>query len=63
VAGVDAIGLGSDFDGIIETPDGLTDVSAYPLLLAELAGRGWPDADLGKLTWHNALRVMRESLR
>jgi membrane dipeptidase len=63
LAGIDAVGLGSDFDGIVETPDGLGDVSAYPRLLAELAGRGWSDADLGKLTWHNALRVMRETLR
>jgi membrane dipeptidase len=59
VAGVDAVGLGSDFDGIIETPDGLTGVETYPTLLAELADRGWSDADLGKLTWHNTLRVLR----
>ena len=59
VAGVDAVGLGSDFDGIIETPDGLTGVETYPNLLVELARRGWSDADLGKLTWHNALRVLR----
>jgi membrane dipeptidase len=59
VAGVDAVGLGSDFDGIIETPDGLTGVETYPNLLEELAGRGWSDADLGKLTWHNTLRVLR----
>ena len=63
LAGVDAVGLGGDFDGVIETPDGLGDVSAYPRLLAELAARGWSDADLGKLTWHNAIRVMRETLR
>jgi membrane dipeptidase len=59
VAGVDCVGLGGDFDGIASTPDGLTDVAGYPLLLDELAGRGWSDADLGKLTWHNALRVLR----
>jgi membrane dipeptidase len=34
-------------------------VSGYPALLAELASRGWSDADLAKLTWHNALRVLR----
>ena len=34
-------------------------MSAYPNLLTELARRGWSDADLGKLTWHNALRVLR----
>ena len=61
VAGVDCVGLGGDFDGILTTPDGLPDVSGYPALLAELATRGWSDADLAKLTWHNALRVLRET--
>jgi membrane dipeptidase len=59
VAGVDHIGLGSDFDGTVATPDGLPGVDSYPALLAELADRGWSDADLAKLTWHNALRVIR----
>lgn len=59
VAGVDAVGIGGDFDGVVETPDGVRDVSGYPTLLAELATRGWSDTDLGKLTWHNALRVLR----
>jgi membrane dipeptidase len=63
VAGVGAVGIGGDFDGTVGLPDGLNDVSAYPALLAELAGRGWSDADLGKLTWHNAMRVMRATLR
>lgn len=61
VAGVDAVGLGSDFDGIVAAPDGLADVAGYPALLAELSGRGWSDADLQKLTWHNALRVLRDT--
>ncbi|HEY2674465.1 MAG TPA: dipeptidase [Rugosimonospora sp.] len=63
VAGLDCVGLGSDFDGIAATPDGLADVAGYPNLLAELSGRGWPDSDLAKLTWHNALRVIRETAR
>jgi membrane dipeptidase len=61
VAGVDCVGLGGDFDGIASTPDGLDDVAAYPRLLAELARRGWSDGDLAKLTWFNALRVLRET--
>ena len=61
VAGVDAVGLGSDFDGMVGAPDGLGDVSAFPNLLAELAERGWSDAELGKLTWRNALRVLRDT--
>jgi membrane dipeptidase len=59
VAGVDCVGLGGDFDGVGSLPDGLPDVTGYPALLAELARRGWTDADLGKLTWHNAIRVLR----
>jgi membrane dipeptidase len=58
VAGVDHVGLGSDFDGIEDTPVGLTNVSCYPALLAELARRGWSDEDLAKLAGENILRVM-----
>lgn len=58
-AGLDAVGLGGDFDGITRTPDGLPDVSGYPNLLAELATRGWSDPDLGKLCYGNAIRVLR----
>jgi len=61
VAGIDHVGLGGDFDGTSELPDGLDGVHAYPNLLAELASRGWPDTDLAKLTWHNALRVLRDT--
>jgi len=61
VAGVDHIGLGGDFDGTDELPAGLEDVSGYPRLLAELAGRGWSEAELEKLTGRNMLRVLRES--
>ncbi|MFF5290507.1 dipeptidase [Paractinoplanes globisporus] len=63
IAGVDHIGLGGDFDGTTELPEGLTDVAGYPLLLAELASRGWSEADLGKLAGRNVLRVLRESER
>jgi membrane dipeptidase len=59
VAGVDHIGIGGDFDGTSFTPDGLDDVSGYPNLIAELLGRGWSEADLAKLTWGNAVRVLR----
>jgi membrane dipeptidase len=59
VAGIDHIGIGGDFDGTPYTPDGLDDVSAYPNLVAELLTRGWSEADLAKLTWGNAVRVLR----
>ena len=58
VAGVDHVGIGSDFDGITETVDGLGDVSTFPALFAELARRGWKAADLRKLAGENILRVM-----
>lgn len=58
VAGVDHIGIGGDYDGTAFLPDGLGDVSGYPNLIAELVDRGWSDADLAKLTWQNAVRVL-----
>ncbi|MFI1972915.1 membrane dipeptidase [Streptomyces cinnamoneus] len=59
VAGVDHVGLGGDYDGTAFTPEGLSDVSGYPNLIAELLRRGWSDSDLAKLTWQNAVRVLR----
>ncbi len=59
VAGVDHIGLGSDFDGIDHGPVGLEDVSKFPDLFAELIRRGWKDGDLKKLAGLNMLRVIR----
>ena len=59
VAGVDAVGLGGDFDGTEVLPTDLPDVSAYPVLFAELRRRGWADSDLRKLAWDNAMRVLR----
>ncbi|MFL5994250.1 MAG: dipeptidase [Streptomyces sp.] len=58
VAGVDHIGIGGDYDGTAFTPDGLSDVSGYPNLIAELLDRGWSKPDLAKLTWQNAVRVL-----
>jgi membrane dipeptidase len=61
VAGVNCVGLGSDFDGIAATPQGLDGVDKYPALLEELARRGWSDGDLGKVAGGNLLRVMRDA--
>ncbi len=64
IAGVDHVGLGSDYDGVGETlPQGLADVSTYPALLAELMRRGWSDADVAKLAGGNVLRVMEAAER
>jgi len=61
VAGVDHVGIGSDFDGIPEAPVGLEGVDKFPALLAELARRGWSDAELAKVAGANLLRVMGQA--
>jgi membrane dipeptidase len=61
VAGVDAVGLGGDFDGTQFVTEGLTDVAGYPALFAALEGRGWSRDDLAKLAGRNALRVLRDA--
>jgi membrane dipeptidase len=61
VAGIDCVGIGSDFDGIPNTPQGLDGVDKFPALLKELARRGWTDEELGKVAGGNMLRVMREA--
>jgi membrane dipeptidase len=63
VAGIDHIGIGSDFDGAPTMPEGLQDVSRYPTLFEELAGRGYADEDLMKIAGRNVLRIMREAER
>jgi membrane dipeptidase len=61
VAGVDHVGLGSDFDGIPETPEGLESVDRFPGLLQELERRGWSDAELAKVAGDNLLRVLSQT--
>ena len=63
VAGVDCVGIGSDFDGIDEVPVGLEDVSKFPDLIAELLRRGWSELDVKKVAGLNTLRVLREAER
>ncbi len=59
VAGVDHVGIGSDFDGVDNAlPQGLGGVDTYPALLAELLHRGWSDADVAKVAGGNILRAM-----
>jgi membrane dipeptidase len=61
VAGIDHVGIGGDYDGTDQLPDGLRDVSCYPALIAELLDRGWSEADCGQLASGNILRVMHEA--
>jgi membrane dipeptidase len=58
VAGIDHIGLGGDYDGFDDFPEGLDDVSGYPRVLDRLAERGWSAEEIGKLTGGNLLRVL-----
>jgi membrane dipeptidase len=60
VAGIDHVGLGSDFDGIESAPKGMEDVSKLPDLVRELARRGYSEQDLKKILGGNVLRVMRQ---
>jgi membrane dipeptidase len=57
--GVEHVGIGGDFDGNDEWPEGLSDVSMYPNLFAELIRRGWKDAELEQLAGRNVLRALR----
>ena len=59
IAGVDHVGIGSDFDGIPCAPEGLEDVSKFPNLTRKLLEAGLSAADIGKIYGGNLLRVMR----
>ena len=61
VAGIDHVGIGGDYDGISTVPDGLEDVSKYPMLTAELIRRGYTDEEVMKVLGLNVLRVMRSA--
>jgi membrane dipeptidase len=61
VAGVDHVGIGSDFDGITMWPVGLDDVSSYPRLTEELLRRGYSEADIHKILGGNVLRAFRQA--
>jgi membrane dipeptidase len=60
VAGIDHVGIGSDYEGFKNPPAGLEDVTCYPALLAELQKRGYNKTDLKKVAGENLLRVMRD---
>jgi len=61
VAGIDHVGIGSDFDGVPRLPDQLEDVSTYPRITQELLNRGYSEADIHKLLGTNMLRVLRKA--
>ena len=61
VAGIDYVGLGSDFDGITKTPRQLDDVSMYPFITQEMLNRGYKPEQIHKMMSGNILRVMRRA--
>ena len=61
VAGIDHIGIGGDYDGSAAMPTGLSDVSGYPALFAELLTRGWTEPDCAALAGGNLLRVLQDA--
>ncbi len=61
VAGIEHVGIGGDFDGCDPMPVGLTDVSGYPALVAELLDRSWSEAEVAALARDNVLRVLRDA--
>jgi membrane dipeptidase len=61
LAGVDHIGIGSDYDGNDNWPTGLEDVSKFPNLIAELVRRGWSDEDILKVMGGNVLRALEQA--
>jgi membrane dipeptidase len=63
IAGIDAVGIGSDFDGVECTPEGLDDVSKFPHLTRALLEKGYTAEEIRKIYGGNLLRVMREAER
>ena len=59
IAGVDHVGLGSDYDGIEVVPKGLEDVSTYPLLTELLLRKGYSESDIHKIMSGNMMRVLK----
>ena len=60
IAGIDHVGIGSDFDGVSGPPNGLDDVSKMPALIEVLLQRGYAERDVKKILGENYLRVIRE---
>lgn len=62
-AGIDSVGLGSDYDGIAKLPVGIEDVSTYPVLTELLLRRGYHEEDIHKIMSGNILRVLKAADR
>ncbi len=62
MAGIDHVGLGSDYDGISKTPRGIEDVSTYPVLTEIMLQRGYSEGDIHKVLSGNMMRVMKQAI-
>ena len=58
LVGIDHVGIGSDYDGIEVTPQGMEDISRMPVLFEELRSRGYTDSDLSKIASDNFFRIL-----
>lgn len=63
VAGIDHVGLGSDYDGISKLPVGMEDVSKYPVITELMLRRGYEEEAIHKVLYSNALRVLNEATK
>jgi membrane dipeptidase len=61
--GVDHVGFGSDFDGINSTPQGLDDITGYPLITKELIARGYSNKDIAKIMGGNFIRLFKANMK
>ena len=61
IAGVDHVGIGSDFDGVDDLPEGLTGIDGLPKITLELVKRGYKDEDILKILGGNFLRVLESA--
>jgi membrane dipeptidase len=61
LVGIDHVGIGSDYDGVSNLPEGLNDVSMYPNLIRILLERGYTEEDIQKIWSGNFLRVWKQA--
>jgi membrane dipeptidase len=61
LAGIDHVGLGSDYDGVSKLPKQLEDVSTYPVITQALLDRGYSESDIHKIMSENILRVIQQA--
>ena len=61
IAGIDHVGIGSDYDGVPRLPEQLESVASYPLITQELLNRGYDKESIHKILGGNVMRVLRNA--